>query len=77
MGLAMDWSSIPPIVSKWTSPAGSCVFISHMLAASLGSMFPLPVGYLIAFLGWPSVFYTVCSREWWKLLHCVLTGGII
>jgi ACS family sodium-dependent inorganic phosphate cotransporter len=58
LALGVQWPAIPPMAAKWVSPSDTSKFMSHMVASALGAALTYPVcGYLIAFLGWPSVFY--------------------
>ncbi|RZB39928.1 MFS 1 domain containing protein [Asbolus verrucosus] len=58
LGLGVQWPSTPPMATRWVAPTDTSIFMSHTMASSLGAALTLPVcGYLIAYLGWPSVFY--------------------
>jgi ACS family sodium-dependent inorganic phosphate cotransporter len=58
LALGVSWPSIPPMAVKWVAPADTSKFMGHTMACALGAALSLPVcGYIIAYLGWPSVFY--------------------
>ncbi|RZB39823.1 sialin, partial [Asbolus verrucosus] len=76
LALGVSWPSIPPMAIKWVAPEDTSKFMSHTLACTLGAALTLPVcGYLIAYLGWPSVFYVtgsvslVWSMSWFYLVY--------
>ncbi|CAG2063118.1 unnamed protein product [Timema podura] len=56
--LGATWPAIHPMTARWIPPMERSQFISNMMASSLGAAITMPVcGYLIASLGWESVFY--------------------
>lgn len=77
LGLGVHWPSTPPIAIRWTDSAtGRTMFMTHLFASSLGAAITLPIcGYLIAYFGWPSVFYVtggigvLWSVMWFYLVY--------
>lgn len=56
--LGATWPAMPPMAAKWIPPMERSKFIANMMASSLGAAITMPVcGFLIAYCGWPSVFY--------------------
>ncbi|XP_069692007.1 sialin isoform X2 [Periplaneta americana] len=56
--LGASWPAIHPMTARWIPPTERSKFMSNMMASSLGAAITMPVcGYLIASLGWESVFY--------------------
>ncbi|XP_021928322.1 sialin isoform X1 [Zootermopsis nevadensis] len=56
--LGATWPSIHPMTARWIPPTERSKFMSNMMASSLGAAITMPVcGFLIASLGWESVFY--------------------
>ncbi|KAK9296824.1 hypothetical protein QLX08_009237 [Tetragonisca angustula] len=56
--LGATWPAIQPMTARWIPPAERSKFVSNMMASSLGAAITMPVcGFLIAYLGWESVFY--------------------
>ncbi|XP_044267410.1 sialin-like [Tribolium madens] len=71
LGLGVHWPAVPPIAVRWSdSSTGRTMFMTHLFASSLGAAIILPVsGYLIAYVGWPSVFYvTGAIGVFWSIL---------
>ncbi|XP_046405543.1 sialin [Ischnura elegans] len=72
--LGATWPAMHPMAAKWIPPMERSKFISNMMASSLGAAITMPVcGFLIASLGWESVFYVtgVVGLVWsvaWMLL---------
>lgn len=63
------------MAAKWVPPLERSKFIANMMASSLGAAMTMPLcGYLIASIGWPSVFYVtggiglVWSVAWFFLI---------
>ncbi|EFA03944.1 gustatory receptor Gr82 isoform X1 [Tribolium castaneum] len=77
LGLGVHWPAIPPIAIRWSSSATArTMFMTHLFAGSLGAAIVLPVsGHLIAYVGWPSVFYVtggmgvLWSVMWFYLIY--------
>ncbi|RZC32717.1 MFS 1 and/or Sugar tr domain containing protein [Asbolus verrucosus] len=74
--MGVQWPAVPPMANKWVAPTDNSKFMSHMMASSLGAALTLPVcGYLIHYLGWPSVFYAtggvtlVWTMMWFYLVY--------
>ncbi|KAL2741019.1 sialin-like isoform X1 [Vespula squamosa] len=56
--LGATWPAIQPMTARWIPPTERSKFVSNMMASSLGAAITLPIcGFLIASLGWESVFY--------------------
>ncbi|KAF7990568.1 hypothetical protein HCN44_000373 [Aphidius gifuensis] len=56
--LGATWPAIQPMTSHWIPPMERSKFVSNMMASSLGAAITMPLcGYLIASIGWESVFY--------------------
>ncbi|XP_063242977.1 sialin [Bacillus rossius redtenbacheri] len=56
--LGATWPAIHPMTALWIPPMERSQFMSNMMASSLGAAITMPVcGYLIAAVGWQSVFY--------------------
>ncbi|KAK7861723.1 hypothetical protein R5R35_014581 [Gryllus longicercus] len=56
--LGATWPAIHPMTAQWIPPMERSKFIANMMASSLGAAITMPVcGFLIASLGWESVFY--------------------
>ncbi|XP_053690562.1 sialin [Sabethes cyaneus] len=56
--LGASWPAIHPLTAVWIPPMDRSKFISNMMASSLGAAITMPIcGFLIATLGWQSVFY--------------------
>lgn len=56
--LGATWPSIHPMTARWIPPTERSKFMSNMMASSLGAAITMPIcGFLIASLGWESVFY--------------------
>lgn len=56
--LGATWPAMHPMAAKWIPPNERSKFISNMMASSLGAAVTLPIcGFLIAWVGWESVFY--------------------
>ncbi|XP_032666804.1 putative inorganic phosphate cotransporter [Odontomachus brunneus] len=56
--LGATWPAIQPMTARWIPPTERSKFVSNMMASSLGAAITMPIcGYLIASLGWESVFY--------------------
>ncbi|XP_020709772.2 sialin [Athalia rosae] len=56
--LGATWPAIHPMTARWIPPMERSKFVSNMMASSLGAAITMPIcGYLIASLGWESVFY--------------------
>ncbi|KAF4521623.1 hypothetical protein B566_EDAN006665 [Ephemera danica] len=72
--LGATWPAIQPMASHWIPPMDRSKFIANMMASSLGAAITMPIcGFLIASLGWESVFYftgVVCFL--WSSLWLVL-----
>lgn len=72
--LGATWPAMHPMAAKWIPPNERSKFISHMMASSLGAAITLPIcGFLIAWIGWESVFYfTGLVGLIWSILWFVL-----
>ncbi|XP_033227395.1 sialin isoform X2 [Belonocnema kinseyi] len=73
--LGATWPAIHPMTALWIPPNERSKFVSNMMASSLGAAITMPIcGYLIASLGWQSVFYVtggigfVWSVSWFLLV---------
>ncbi|XP_024946938.1 putative inorganic phosphate cotransporter isoform X2 [Cephus cinctus] len=56
--LGVTWPAIQPMTARWIPPMERSKFVANMMASSLGAAITMPIcGYLIASLGWESVFY--------------------
>ncbi|XP_058815348.1 sialin [Topomyia yanbarensis] len=56
--LGASWPAIHPLTAVWIPPMDRSKFISNMMASSLGAAITMPIcGFLIATVGWQSVFY--------------------
>lgn len=56
--LGATWPAIQPMTAKWIPPTERSKFVSNMMASSLGAAITMPIcGFLIASIGWESVFY--------------------
>lgn len=56
--LGATWPAIQPMTARWIPPVERSKFVSNMMASSLGAAITMPIcGYLIASVGWESVFY--------------------
>lgn len=56
--LGATWPAIHPMTARWIPPMERSKFIANMMASSLGAAITMPIcGYLIASVGWESVFY--------------------
>lgn len=73
--LGATWPAIHPMTAVWIPPNERSKFVSNMMASSLGAAITMPIcGYLIASLGWQSVFYVtgvigfVWSLVWFFLV---------
>lgn len=56
--LGATWPAIQPMTARWIPPMERSKFVSNMMASSLGAAITMPIcGFLIASLGWESVFY--------------------
>lgn len=56
--LGASWPAIHPMTARWIPPTERSKFMSNMMASSLGAAITMPVcGFLIATVGWESVFY--------------------
>lgn len=56
--LGATWPAIHPMTARWIPPTERSKFMSNMMASSLGAAITMPVcGFLIASVGWESVFY--------------------
>ncbi|XP_053986969.1 putative inorganic phosphate cotransporter isoform X1 [Hylaeus volcanicus] len=56
--LGATWPAIQPMTARWIPPTERSKFVSNMMASSLGAAITMPIcGFLIASLGWESVFY--------------------
>lgn len=56
--LGASWPAIHPLTAVWIPPMDRSKFIANMMASSLGAAITMPIcGYLIATIGWQSVFY--------------------
>ncbi|XP_011875828.1 PREDICTED: putative inorganic phosphate cotransporter [Vollenhovia emeryi] len=69
------WPAIQPMTARWIPPMERSKFVSHMMASSLGAAITmLMCGFLIASLGWESVFYVtgvigiIWSVTWFLLV---------
>ncbi|XP_025989174.1 putative inorganic phosphate cotransporter isoform X3 [Solenopsis invicta] len=69
------WPAIQPMTARWIPPTERSKFVSHMMASSLGAAITmLMCGFLIASLGWESVFYVtgvigiIWSVAWFLLV---------
>lgn len=74
--LGATWPAMHPMAAHWIPPMERSKFISNMMASSLGAAITLPFcGYLIATLGWESVFYVtgavglVWSITWFFVVY--------
>ncbi|CAD6242744.1 GSCOCG00009557001-RA-CDS [Cotesia congregata] len=70
------WPAIHPMTSLWIPPSERSKFISNMMASSLGAAITMPIcGFLIASVGWESVFYLtggisiIWSIAWFTLVY--------
>ncbi|XP_039312249.1 sialin isoform X2 [Solenopsis invicta] len=73
--LGATWPAIQPMTARWIPPTERSKFVSHMMASSLGAAITmLMCGFLIASLGWESVFYVtgvigiIWSVAWFLLV---------
>ncbi|XP_076756009.1 putative inorganic phosphate cotransporter [Xylocopa sonorina] len=73
--LGATWPAIQPMTARWIPPTERSKFVSNMMASSLGAAVTMPLsGFLIASLGWESVFYVtgtiglVWSLAWFLLV---------
>ncbi|XP_011704679.1 PREDICTED: putative inorganic phosphate cotransporter [Wasmannia auropunctata] len=73
--LGATWPAIQPMTARWIPPTERSKFVSHMMASSLGAAITmLMCGFLIASLGWESVFYVtgvigiIWSVTWFLLV---------
>ncbi|XP_066584108.1 putative inorganic phosphate cotransporter [Prorops nasuta] len=73
--LGVTWPAIQPMTARWIPPTERSKFVSNMMASSLGAAITMPIcGFLIASLGWESVFYVtgvigfVWSVAWFLLV---------
>lgn len=56
--LGVTWPAIQPMTARWIPPTERSKFVSNMMASSLGAAITMPIcGFLIASVGWESVFY--------------------
>lgn len=56
--LGATFPATPPLAARWIPPLERSKFMSNLLASALGAAITMPVcGYLIANIGWESVFY--------------------
>ncbi|XP_035796100.1 sialin-like isoform X1 [Anopheles albimanus] len=56
--LGASWPAIHPLTAVWIPPMDRSKFIANMMASSLGAAITMPIcGFLIATVGWQSVFY--------------------
>ncbi|XP_017757363.1 PREDICTED: putative inorganic phosphate cotransporter isoform X1 [Eufriesea mexicana] len=56
--LGATWPAMQPMTVRWIPPTERSKFVSNMMASSLGAAITLPLsGFLIAYIGWESVFY--------------------
>ncbi|XP_046588887.1 sialin isoform X2 [Neodiprion lecontei] len=56
--LGATWPAIHPMTARWIPPMERSKFIANMMASSLGAAITMPIcGFLIASIGWESVFY--------------------
>lgn len=56
--LGASWPAIHPLTAVWIPPMDRSKFIANMMASSLGAAIAMPIcGFLIATIGWQSVFY--------------------
>ncbi|XP_057327307.1 putative inorganic phosphate cotransporter [Microplitis mediator] len=74
--LGATWPAIHPMTSLWIPPTERSKFISNMMASSLGAAITMPIcGFLIASVGWESVFYLtggisiIWSIAWFTLVY--------
>ncbi|CAG5094900.1 Similar to SLC17A5: Sialin (Homo sapiens) [Cotesia congregata] len=74
--LGATWPAIHPMTSLWIPPSERSKFISNMMASSLGAAITMPIcGFLIASVGWESVFYLtggisiIWSIAWFTLVY--------
>ncbi|XP_018365250.1 PREDICTED: sialin [Trachymyrmex cornetzi] len=73
--MGATWPAIQPMTARWIPPTERSKFVSHMMASSLGAALTmLMCGFLIASLGWESVFYVtgvigiIWSVAWFLLV---------
>ncbi|XP_012285120.1 sialin isoform X2 [Orussus abietinus] len=73
--LGVTWPAIQPMTARWIPPDERSKFVSNMMASSLGAAITMPMaGFLIASLGWESVFYVtgaiglIWSLVWFLLV---------
>ncbi|XP_015433654.1 PREDICTED: putative inorganic phosphate cotransporter [Dufourea novaeangliae] len=73
--LGATWPAIQPMTARWIPPTERSKFVSNMMASSLGAAVTMPIcGFLIASLGWESVFYVtgaiglLWSVSWFLLI---------
>ncbi|XP_026826016.1 putative inorganic phosphate cotransporter isoform X2 [Ooceraea biroi] len=73
--LGATWPAIQPMTARWIPPTERSKFVSNMMASSLGAAITMPIcGFLIASLGWESVFYVtgvigiIWSVAWFLLV---------
>lgn len=73
--LGATWPAIQPMTARWIPPTERSKFVSNMMASSLGAAITMPIcGFLIASLGWASVFYVtggigiIWSVAWFLLI---------
>lgn len=74
--LGATWPAIQPMTARWIPPTERSKFVSNMMASSLGAAITMPIcGFLIASLGWESVFYVTgaigltWSIAWFGLIY--------
>ncbi|XP_034952243.1 sialin [Chelonus insularis] len=72
--LGATWPSILPLASVWIPPMERSKFMSNMIASSLGAAITMPIcGFLIASLGWESVFYVTGGLSFvWSIVWLVV-----
>ncbi|XP_017789398.1 PREDICTED: putative inorganic phosphate cotransporter isoform X2 [Habropoda laboriosa] len=73
--LGATWPAMQPMTARWIPPSERSKFVSNMMASSLGAAITMPsCGFLIASLGWESVFYVTgtiglaWSAAWFLLI---------
>ncbi|CAK9810498.1 Putative inorganic phosphate cotransporter [Anthophora plagiata] len=73
--LGATWPAMQPMTARWIPPSERSKFVSNMMASSLGAAITMPsCGFLIAYLGWESVFYVTgtiglaWSAAWFLLI---------
>ncbi|XP_034951933.1 uncharacterized protein [Chelonus insularis] len=74
--LGASWPALFPLAAQWIPPTERSKFMSHTMASTLGAAVMMQIGgFLIANLGWESVFYftggisCVWSIIWFSVVY--------